>query len=78
MAADSDVWVVEGPEGVIGIADNLTIAERVLRATYFEDTGYDEDQMADRLTIDLKFMQWVLFVDRRPNWSYTATRAPKL
>lgn len=78
MSDDGDVWVVEGFDGLIGITSNLEVAEKVLRREFFQDTEYDEVVVGDRLTFDLKFMHWVLFLDRQPLYRYSATRVPRL
>lgn len=76
--SDEKLWVVDYGEIVPCVTDSLDSAEAALRRAYYQDTGYNPMEMGDRLTFDLKFSQWVLFLDRQPLWGYTASRARRL
>lgn len=78
IEAEEYSWLLMCKGEPIGTTEELGKAEEILRQEFLADRRWTEEDAGDRLTFDLKFHTWVLFWDRMADWSFTATKIPKL
>lgn len=58
----TELWAVMGPEGILTVAESLTLAEELLYTAFAEDKGRDLEEVKETFTVDLKTGDWCLAV----------------
>lgn len=72
-------WLIEVLGETLGVCEGFEKMQKILIEAWKSETGITEDVDDDaRVSVDLKFGQWVLIVNHLPLWDYTATKIPKL